>query len=161
MKKIITFFIIQFLILNLQNSFGQAGEWTWISGDTISGSPGVYGTQGIPSVNNHPPAGYEYLDWKDKQGNFWVYSGWTGYHDLWKFNPLTNEWTWVKGNGIAGQAPVYGIQGVPALTNSPGSRISGVPTWVDTTGNLWLCGGTFMNDLWRYEIATDKSALTI
>ena len=156
MKKILTFFLFQFLIFNLQSSFGQAGEWTWISGDTLSGSPGVYGTQGIPSINNHPPAEYENIEWKDKQGNFWVYSGWTGYHDLWKFNPTTLEWTWVKGNGIAGQSPVYGIQGVPALTNSPGSRISGIPTWVDTTGNLWLCGGTFMNDLWRYEIATNE-----
>jgi hypothetical protein len=132
------------------------GEWIWLSGDSAANTGGVYGTQGIPSVNNHPPGGYEYIDWKDKLGNFWVYDGWQGYHDLWKYNPSTNEWTWVKGNGIAGQGPIYGTQGVPSVTNSPGSRISGLPTWVDTTGNLWLCGGGFMNDLWRYEIATNQ-----
>jgi PKD repeat protein len=155
MKKIFLAFIFSILFC-IHFSFGQAGEWVWLSGDSTANTGGVYGTQGIPSVNNHPPGGYEYIDWKDKQGNFWVYDGWAGYHDLWKYNPVTNEWTWVKGNGIAGQAPVYGIQGVPSLTNSPGSRLSGIPTWVDTTGNLWLCGGSFLNDLWRYNISTNE-----
>jgi len=154
MKKYLLLFHCALCIVN--SAFPQAGEWVWLSGDSTANSGGVYGTQGIPSINNHPPAGYEYIEWKDKQGNFWVYDGWAGYHDLWKYNPVTNEWTWVKGNGIAGQAPVYGIQGVPSITNSPGSRLSGIPTWVDTTGNLWLCGGSFKNDLWRYDISTNE-----
>jgi len=155
-KKIFFILILQFIFINVHFAFAQAGEWTWLSGDTAANTGGVYGTQGIPSVNNHPPADYEYLDWKDKQGNFWVYDGWTGYSDLWKYNPSTNEWTWVKGPGGFGPT-VYGTQGVPSISNTPGSRISGLPTWVDTSGNfLWLCGGSFQNDLWRYEIATNE-----
>ncbi|MBK8845784.1 MAG: hypothetical protein IPO27_04125 [Bacteroidetes bacterium] len=52
------------LILLLQNFvtitiYAQGGTWTWISGDSIANAVGVYGTQGVPSVNNHPPAVYE------------------------------------------------------------------------------------------------------
>jgi len=160
MKKKLLVFIFQLTLLQFYSSFGQSGEWTWLSGDSIGGSGAVYGIQGVPSVNNHPPGGYEYIEWKDKQGNFWVHSGWIFYADLWKYNPATNEWTWVKGNGLMNQAPVYGTQGVPSITNSPGSRVSGIPTWVDTTGNLWLFGGSYANmyknDLWKYDIATNE-----
>src|SRR5450432_1508921 len=116
--KIRLFFILIFT-LSINNCFSQAGEWTWISGDSILGALGVYGTQGIPSVNNHPPGAYEYAEWKDKQGNFWLYGGWTPeYCDLWKYNPVTNEWTWVKGNGMTSQTAIYGTQGVSNVANS-------------------------------------------
>ena len=122
------------------------------------GNPGVYGTQGIPSVNNHPPGAYEYVDWKDLQGNFWIYgAGYPSMNDLWKYNPVTNEWTWVKGSQTAGQNPVYGILGVPDPANTPGERSFGSITWVDSSGRLWLFGGLFSrNDLWRYDIGTNE-----
>jgi len=139
-------------------AFSQGGEWTWISGSNIQGNPGVYGTQGIPSVSNHPPGAYEYIDWKDLQGNFWLYGGaYPSLNDLWKYNPVTNEWTWVKGSQLPGQAPVYGTLGVPDPANTPGERGFGSVTWVDTTGNLWLFGGNFTNnDLWKYDISTNE-----
>jgi len=118
----------------------------------------VHGIQGVPSVNNHPPHAYEACEWKDKLGNFWAYMGGnSGGADLWKYNPVTNEWTWVKGNALLGQQPVYGLKGVPDPANSPGERSFGIPTWVDTTGNLWLFGGNnYDNDLWRYDISTNE-----
>jgi len=30
--------------------------WTWISGTNIIGHPGIYGEQGIPSIDNVPSA---------------------------------------------------------------------------------------------------------
>src|SRR6188768_412162 len=109
-----------FVLLSLFSStvFSQAGMWTWISGSNVQGALGVYGVQGIPSVNNHPPGLYEYAEWKDLQGNFWLYGGcFPTNSDLWKYDPVTNEWTWVKGNGWSWQLPVYGTMGVPDPAN--------------------------------------------
>jgi len=156
MKKY--FLLLVMIAFCFESTFSQSGMWTWISGDSTVGALGVYGTQGIPSVNNHPPALYEYAEWKDKQGNFWIYGGWTPpLSDLWKYNPSTNEWTWVKGTGVI-QNAVYGTQGVPDPANTPGQREPTAVTWVDTSGNLWLFGSGFNNDIWKYDIAINQWA---
>src|SRR5689334_1296619 len=153
MKQI---FLCLLFTFSFKISFSQGGVWTWISGDSAINGPGIYGTQGIPSVNNHPPPLYEYSEWKDLQGNFWVYGGWDPqYNDLWKYNPITNEWTWVKGDQTGNLPPVYGTQGVPNGANNPGRRPACSATWVDSTGDLWLFGGDNRNDLWRYSIGTN------
>jgi len=157
MKKIFLFF---FLVgFCCKDSHSQSGVWTWINGSNISSSTGVYGTQGVPSAANYPPASYEYLEWKDSQGNFWLYGGCntSAFSDLWKYDPVTNEWTWLKGNGVAYQVPVYGIKGIGNPSNSPGIREWCAATWVDASDNLWLFGGNSgKNDLWKFEIATGE-----
>ncbi|HRC31892.1 MAG TPA: kelch repeat-containing protein [Bacteroidia bacterium] len=157
MKKQLT---ILFLLL-LQSClaitiYAQGGTWTWISGSSNLNSLGVYGTQGVPSVNNHPPGVYETCEWKDKQGNFWIYGGIDFYSDLWKFNPTTLEWTWIKGNGFKNQVPIYGTKGVANFSNTPGLIGFAATTWVDTSGNFWLFGGGYSsNALWKYELSTN------
>jgi hypothetical protein len=32
--------------------------WTWLSGNSTTNVPGVYGTKGVPSVNNYPGSRY-------------------------------------------------------------------------------------------------------
>jgi hypothetical protein len=160
MKKILISLIFS---LFLTQAFGQGGIWTWISGTNIHGDTAIYGVQGIPSVNNHPPGVYEASEWKDKQGNLWLYGGDTYavlYSDLWKFNPLTNEWTWVKGNGLLNEPAKHGTMGVADPANTPGGRKWASETWTDTAGHLWLFGGFNsthgdMNDLWKYDISTN------
>jgi len=158
MKAILKFYF--FILLSFSSSlvFSQAGMWTWISGTDVQGALGVYGTQGVPSVNNYPPGLYEYAEWKDLQGNFWLYGGFSPtYLDLWKYNPVTNEWTWVKGNGVVGWWPIYGTLGIPDPVNTPGERSYCAVTWVDVTGNLWLFGGSYpRNDLWKYDISSNE-----
>src|SRR4051812_3823012 len=100
------FVLILLLPFNLQ---GQSGVWIWINGTDSINARGVNGIQGIPSVNNHPSCVYEPCDWKDKLGNFWILNGNTGY--LWKYNPITNEWTWEKGS--KNHNPKYGKKGQP------------------------------------------------
>jgi hypothetical protein len=161
MKKI--FFPFCLAICVAQGAFSQGGTWTWISGTTAPNASGSYGTQGIPSVTNHPPADYEYMEWKDKQGSFWIYGGSYAYYaDLWKFNPSTLEWTWMQGNGAPWQPAVYGVQGIPSPTNTPGTCGLGAATWVDTSGNFWLFGGMgsagFLNDLWKYDVTLNQWA---
>jgi len=151
-------YLLTFFIFTCGCSFGQSGEWTWISGTDSTGSLGVFGIQGIPSANNHPPGSYEPIEWKDKQGNFWLYAGYPNeLSDLWKYDPVSNEWTWMKGTGLPFQSPIYGMIGIPDPANTPGTRWLCAVSWVDTAGNLWLFGdGHMNNDLWKYEIGTNS-----
>jgi len=160
------FYRFSFLLIVLSLScnhalIAQAGWWTWLSGSNTLGATAVYGTQGVPSVLNHPSGAYEQNQWKDNQGNFWVYGGtYPNLDDLWKYDPVTNEWTWVRGTGTANVTPTYGTQGVPDPANQPGERSYGAGTWTDNNGNLWIFGGAVNfgsnNDLWKYDISTNE-----
>lgn len=137
-----------------------SGLWTWMSGSNLLNQPGVYGTQCVPSVNNVPGARIETRSrWVDDCGNFWLFAGsktFSGsqpHNDLWKYNPQTNEWTWVNGSQSTLQTGVYGVQNVPNAANHPGARLGAV-AWKNAQG-LWLFGGSysatsFLNDLWLY-----------
>ncbi len=171
MKKIIIPFVFCFLC---KTCFSQAGMWAWIKGPNTINSPGVYGTQGVADPLNIPPAVYEPCEWIDFSGNFWLFGGLNSSNgrlgDLWKYEPGTNNWTWMKGTGTANHAGSFGVQGVPSLSNLPPGRSFGAATWVDLNGDLWLFGGAIsggsLNDLWKYNIATNtwtwmKGATTI
>ncbi|MBI2268941.1 MAG: hypothetical protein HYU69_01135 [Bacteroidetes bacterium] len=151
--------------------FAQApGEWTWMHGLTTFDSPGVFGTKGVPNPANMPPALYEPAgEWKDSAGNLYFFGGLgLGYYsDVWKYDVSTNQWTWINGPGIPDQLGVYGTQGIPAAANYPGGRAYASLTWVDNAGNFWLFGGTgynavsagnMMNELWKYNVATNQWA---
>ncbi|MGB9244295.1 MAG: kelch repeat-containing protein [Candidatus Acidiferrales bacterium] len=143
----------------------SSGQWTWMGGSNLGGQKGSYGTIGIPAIDNIPGARSEAVGWTDPSGNFWLFGG-NGYdsagaeaslNDLWKYS--AGEWTWMSGATLANQPGAYGVRGVAAANNVPGSRMS--PTnWVDSSGNLWLFGGFgydsagtrgSLNDLWKYS----------
>ena len=161
MKKAFTLLCIFFSYLFTS---GQPGEWVWIHGDVAVNSAGSFGVQGVSSPSNKPPAFYEACEWTDLNGNFWLFgglpSGFAAYGDLWKYDPLTNEWTWMKGTGLPGNNGNYGVQGVSSPSNQPPSREHGVLTWTDLSNNLWMYGGSSgfgdLSDLWKYDIATNE-----
>jgi N-acetylneuraminic acid mutarotase len=154
-------------------------EWTWVGGSSSfpaagSGScqPGTFGTQGTAASENVPGGNYGGQAWIDKSGNFWLFSGSQcdsagnagGLNDLWMYNPVSNEWTWVAGQDVI--APlnqylgVYGTMGDASASNTPGNRIQGA-TWTDLSGKFWLFGGVGpdsvtpaplpLNDLWMFD----------
>ena len=104
-------------------SYAQGGTWVWVRGsDTINPSI-TYPVQGVADTATNPPALYAPASWTDLDGNFWIFGGsnYYVYGDLWKYNILTNIWTWVKGPGINvphGLMPmaIYGYLGVSLLT---------------------------------------------
>jgi hypothetical protein len=141
-------------------------QWTWINGDSTSGVKPSYGMQGVEDSLNKPGARYNGTAWTDHNGNFWLFGGYAigVRNDLWKYNPETNLWTWVKGDSITQQVSVYGTKGIAADGNKPGARYGSI-SWVDASGNLWLFGGrgyagswslTNMGDLWKYNITTNQ-----
>ena len=140
-------------------------QWTWMRGDGAMDKTGIYGTIGVPSASNLPGARYGACSWIDNYGILWMFGG-VGFgpttagpallNDLWKYEPSTNMWTWVKGDNAIDKYGIYGSQGIPSLNNKPGGR-NWFSSWKDNSGNLWLFGGrgngvsTFglLNDLWK------------
>jgi hypothetical protein len=137
-------------------------EWAWMSGSSSANQPGVYGTQGVPAAANIPGSRALATTWTDSGGNLWLFGGSTDTNDLWQFNPATQLWTWISGSGSYGPPGVYGTQGAPAATNAPGGRNEALG-WIDSSGNLWLFGGSGydsagvygeLNDLWEFSPTT-------
>lgn len=153
MKKTIITFIFCF---SLGACFSQAGEWVWIKGDSTPNQPGNYGVQGVSSPFNEPPSWYEPCEWKDLNGNLWVYI----LADLWKYDPITNEWTWMKGPGTNSYPGNYGVQGVSSPANNPPALSTGITSWTDSQGNFWMFGGTGsggpFNALWKFNVSTNE-----
>ncbi len=139
--------------------------WTWVSGTNVAEQAGTYGTKGVAAPSNVPGARRAPVSWIDANGNLWLFGG-TGsdstgtegtLNDLWKFDGT--NWTWVGGSNLADQPGVYGTNGTASASNVPGARNCAV-SWVDTSGNLWLFGGTghdalgtadLLNDLWKFD----------
>ena len=127
----------------------MSGDDVWNAGpNNVSIGAGIYGTKTSPAVANVIGSRQGSLSWKDASGNLWLFGGLgrdknssTGYmNDLWKFNPSTNLWTWIKGSEFIRQGSVYGTKGTPSVNNTPGARAYSV-SWTDANGDLWLYGG--------------------
>jgi Bacterial Ig domain/PA14 domain/Secretion system C-terminal sorting domain/Galactose oxidase, central domain len=155
-----------------------SNQWSWIKGDTVKNEPGIYGLLGISNSNNKPGARSGSFSWTDNSGNFWLFGGISPfqqfpsritYHsDLWKYNPVTSEWTWMKGDSLFNQTGNHGTRGISAQSNKPGNRAFSV-SWKDQSGNLWLFGGTglytinnvsgniwWFNDMWKFNTVTNE-----
>ncbi len=152
-------------------------QWTWMSGSSTVGSAyggqsGVYGTLGTASASNVPGGREASSSWIDSSGNLWLFGGFgmdsTGtnvssfLNDLWEFNPVTKEWTWMSGSSTLSARGIYGTKGTAAASNVPGSREASV-SWMDGSGNLCLFGGVGrystgtvgdLNDLWEFNPTT-------
>ncbi|RTL10656.1 MAG: galactose oxidase [Neisseriaceae bacterium] len=143
----------------------SSNQWTWVSGANTTSASGVYGTKGTPSNSNVPGARLGSVGWLDKNGNIWLFGGAEDiltarvHNDLWKFNPVSSEWTWVGGESAVNIPGVYGVQSVGVLTNQPGGRLDSI-SWQESNGRVWVFGGHGidavgnlgnLNDLWSYS----------
>jgi len=142
----------------------MCGQWTWQSGANTTGATGVYGTQGVAAAGNVPGARAGAAAWHDAIGGAeWVFGGdgpQGDLNDLWQYTSATDQWTWISGAETSGAAGNYGTMGIPAAGNAPGARESAA-SWIDSSGNLWLFGGTGydagsvrgnLSDLWEFDV---------
>ena len=76
---------------------------------SLLGQPGVYGTLGTPAAVNIPGGRDGASSWTDASGNLWLLGG-SGFdenssksvlNDLWRFDPISGQWTWIGGSNIA------------------------------------------------------------
>ena len=161
-----------------------SAQWTWMGGSSTSLTgiePGWYGTLQTSAASNIPGGRKFAASWTDQSGNLWLFGGLGDdstptngnyLNDLWEFNPLTAQWTWMSGSntvsvcskGSCGMPGLYGKLSTPAQTNTPGGRSGGIG-WTDAQGYLWLFGGYgfdssgslgYLNDLWRFDISSKQ-----
>lgn len=105
------------------------------------------------------------FNWIDKQGDFWLYGGYSAYSklkfasvlsDLWKYTVSTRTWTLISGNYTLTPGSWEGA------TVHPGGRRDGT-AWVGPNGNLWLLGGFsltgVLSNMWEYSIPSNRWSL--
>jgi len=152
---------------NLSKYDAAKEDWIWAKGALTVDQIGIYGTQGEDDPDNTPGGRSSPVSWTDSSGGLWLFGGYGrdgagslgSLNDLWKYDPETGNWTWIKGALTQGQLGNYATQGVPGVDNTPGARSLSV-SWTDSAGALWLFGGNgydgegtvgWLNDLWKYE----------
>ncbi len=146
-------------------------QWAWIKGPGIGNQQGIYGTILVPAATNNPGGrGFGEITWTDNNNDLWMYGGYglattntvAMLGDLWKYNIVSNEWTWMSGTNVIATVPVYGTKGVPAPGNTPGGRCEANASWVDANNNLWLYGGDLNfspgADMWMYNTTINQWA---
>jgi len=129
----------------------------------------VYGQQLVGDINNTPPylifmsnavvynnEAY-FLGGFEPGGNTATYD--KGYHNsLWKYNMLTNNWIWVKGEKLTQHPGFYGKMNVERSENLPFSRCFSF-LWLDNT-KLNLFAGEYDQvcgmDFWDFNLATNN-----
>lgn len=143
----------------------NTNQWTWISGSSSASDTGKYPGYCMPLKESAPSMRMENntVTQNNCTNTFWTFGGFTGFgggdfNDLWIFNAVNQEWTWVSGSKTDAQLGNFGTKGIYSPTNMIPSR-GGVAIWSDFNNNLWIFGGfmrygtgtMFSNDLWKYE----------
>jgi gliding motility-associated-like protein len=140
-------------------------EWTWMHGSNVFNTVPVYGTQGIAASGNTPGGRYVYCSWNDLAGNLWLFAGEDSSmkknNDLWKYDVVANQWTWMNGSNTTNDPGNYGNKCVTASSNLPPARYENRARVLDACGNFWNFGGNdnagnFLNDLWHLNISTNQ-----
>lgn len=140
--------------------------WTWIEGKQFyEPRKSVYGKIREPNKNNLPGIRERGCSFTDKHDNLWFFGGkfedekQEFHNDLWRFEPLTGNWTWMGGDNQVDQSGSYGQMGLPSASNKPGSR-ENTFCWVDKDDMIWIFGGNGrassqnsgkLNDLWLFK----------
>jgi PKD repeat protein len=141
--------------------------WTWMKGSNTTGQPATYGVQGVEDPANTPGASCVYSAWKDLSGNFWMWGGESFFmgedkNEMWRFNPVTNNWAWIGGNTVGNTNPIFGTQCVADSMNDPGGRFENRACWQDAADDFYFFGGgidalnAVRNDLWKYCVASGQ-----
>ncbi len=150
---------------DLWNYKTSTNEWTWIYGNALPNTPINFGQKGIPDTNNNPGGRCSYSSFKDNLGNLYFFGSWNNFvnlsllNDIWKYNTITNTWTWVSGDIIINGTGNYGSICNADINIAPRSRLENRSSWSDSCG-LWIFGGWMeswdeLSDLWRYNFTNN------
>jgi N-acetylneuraminic acid mutarotase len=140
--------------------------WTWIKGPNSSLHAGNFGVIGAYNSNNNPSARGRAGTWKFNN-KFYLFGGdgvdsngeYGKLNDIWEYDPLSNNWRWIKGSKFRNETGIYGTQGLGSISNIPGARSSG--GFCQIENKFFLFGGYgypengeagFLNDLWEYNV---------
>lgn len=158
-----------FWLFGGQNSAGNFGDlwkwdgsnWTWVAGDSVQNSMGIYGTMGQAGTQNKPGSRFLSFGWADDNDVFWLFAGFGNaesqsgvLNDLWKYD--AGNWTWISGSKNPNSTGKYGIQNLEDSENSPKAR-AGFAAWTDSLNHFHVYGGInlsgfgTLSDLWSWN----------
>jgi N-acetylneuraminic acid mutarotase len=146
----------------------STNQWAWMGGTNQPDQPGIYGTQGIPDTSNLPTGRSCNCSWTDTAGNFYLFGGssldplWLVYADIWRYNPNTKEWTWLKGpsnsntDGIVGNYCEYEEPNNPETRDeAPCLRMNDDEVLLFGGENRGTTASATTRDVWVYKISTN------
>lgn len=144
-----------------------ANIWTWMKGPNTLNSGPIWGVKKVEDPANNPAARLSFTKWKGKDNNFYVFAGGnsaSSRNDLWRFNPFTNNWTYMSGSKVVNNLGTYNGQCLPDTSTYPQARIENQTVATSTcTEVFWSFGGfktltntESFNDLWLYNLTTNK-----
>ncbi|MFN5371125.1 MAG: kelch repeat-containing protein, partial [Bacteroidia bacterium] len=142
--------------------------WTWMGGSAGSNSiPPIHGVLGEPSSTNTPGGRWTDSQWRDSNGDFWLFSGATGtfattFADIWKFSPSSLLWTWMGGANTPIFTDTFNLK-CTENAGSPASVIYNSVCWTDACDRLWQFGGEgrdgvsvgYTNVTWFFDPLTE------
>ncbi len=148
----------------------QNKTWTWISGDSIVDQIESTGVIREFSSESNPGSRGGATGWVDSLGRFWLFGGrfWVknldvAYplfrNDLWAYDPLINQWAWMKEPLDLSDVGFYQSKLTPGIQKSPHYRYE-ASKWKNNKG-FWIFGGNTksnelgsLNDLWCFGCDT-------
>jgi len=145
----------------------SSDEWTWESGTDAIDDQGDFGTEGVSSPSNVPPAREYAQAVLDITNDRLVVvggrrPGFTQFgNDIWSFDLQSKEWTWAGGQSSVNAPGVYGTMHVPDDSNEIGARHSGVMAGSQLLSSFVLFSGTGfdstgligqLNDVWMLGV---------
>ncbi len=143
-------------------------NWTWMKGGEQLNREPFHGLINVADEQNDPGGRFAYCSWLNCDGNLLFFGGENSkaYNDLWSFDRITNNWTWVDGNNYPNNYNYYGEYCEDSEAYNPAARTENRARWSDAQGNLWVFGGlktgvppVIYSDLWRYNPAYQAWAL--
>jgi hypothetical protein len=132
-------------------------SWAWMGGPRVIDAAPVRGVLGSSHADWSPGGRAGAAAWTGTDGALWLCggAGRDGFSDVWRYDPDTNQWCWVKGHAALNQAGVHGQLGVPSVSNTPGSRAFS-SVFASGQHTVWLLGGVqrsaVFNDTWRLNL---------
>ncbi|MCF2220309.1 T9SS type A sorting domain-containing protein [Chryseobacterium sp. PS-8] len=171
----------------------QTNNWCYVKKPSNTATMFNYGTLGVENPANFPASVYQPCSWIDSTGNFWLFGGQVTNADnytsnvgkqaflntLWKYNPNTNQWTWMRGanptdyvenvNSVYDKpySPgYYGIKNIEDPLNMPHSRNFAI-SWFKNNELFFGYGAYYNNDgivdasyifrdIWKYSISSNN-----
>jgi Kelch motif/Galactose oxidase, central domain len=144
----------------------SSNNWRWIKGSNTPGQYGNYGTKGVTTSSNVPGSREDFFTWVNNEKTY-IFGG-IGFSsssqaylaDLWEYNAITNNWTWINGSNLTNYPGTTGTQGVASSTNFMGVRYGG-SSWF-FNNKLYAMGGygkianfEVRDDVWEYDLSTN------
>jgi len=121
-------------------------EWIWRGGsnvtDPVGGQIGIYGTLGVPSVNNFPGSRINTGSWVDAAGDLWLFggAGFDAYVNGSYSNGYLNDlWEYVAAPILPAAEPIFSLSGgtyYAPLTVAISDATFGATIYYTTNGTL-------------------------